>query len=135
MKTILLITTLFILVSCGSKGNKENHGSGVTVTPWCSNTYISERNQLVSDINLKLSVWRWSTRLGTPVDREEFEDLLADTVKFLNTHENTVCRGEVMNTCDVLADPGCRFTFTEQDINNSELVKLRKKMVEILVGN
>jgi len=134
MKKLILISTLLLLVSCGSKGNKENHGSGVTSTPWCSESYIDERNDLVDDINWKIISWRMSSTLGTGVDVKEVEELLTRTVSFLNVHENTICRGNVLNTCDVLNNPGCSFDFTEEDINNSELVELRNTMVEIISG-
>ncbi len=133
MKKIIFLLTFIFLTSCGSEGNKENHGSGIA-TPWCADSYIDERNELVDDINMKLSLWRIRSTYGGAIDQQEFEDLLARTVKFLNTHENTVCRGNVMHTCDLATDFGCRFEFKEEVVNNTEIVSLRNRMTEILAG-
>jgi hypothetical protein len=133
MKTILLFTILIFLTACGSKGNKENYGSGIAV-PWCENSYIEERNDLVQDLNLNTSLWRIRSTYGRVIDRQELEDLLARTAKFLNTHENTVCRGNVMHTCDTYADFGCQFEYKEENITNTELVNFRNTLTELLAG-
>ncbi|TNE99135.1 MAG: hypothetical protein EP326_08620 [Deltaproteobacteria bacterium] len=134
MKKLLIIIPFILLTACGSKGNKENHGSGIAV-PWCENSYIEERNKLVQDLNLNSSLWRIRSTYGGTIDRQELEDLLARTAKFLNTHENTVCRGNVMHTCDTFADFGCQFEYKEENINNSELVSFRNTLTELLVGS
>ena len=133
MKTILLFTILIFLTACGSKGNKENYGSGIAV-PWCENSYIEERNDLVQDLNLNTSLWRIRSTYGRVIDRQELEDLLARTAKFLNTHENTVCRGNVMHTCDTYADFGCQFEYKEENITNTELVNFINTLTELLAG-
>lgn len=79
-------------------------------------------------------MWDFRARLGLTIDRQEVEDLLTRTAKFLNTHENTVCRGNVIEICDLAADFGCRFDYKEEVINNNALVDLRNKMAEILAG-
>lgn len=129
------LTTLFILllvVSCGSKGNKEKHGSGVAV-PWCSEGYTDIRNELVEDLNFKVRMWDLRASYGSTIDRAEIEEMLARSSKFLSSHENTVCRGNVVNACG-LGDLNCPFSMNEEVIDNKSIVNLRDKLILILAG-
>lgn len=81
------------------------------------------------------SLRRIRSTYGGAIDRQELEDLLARTAKFLNAHENIVCRGNVVHTCDTFADFGCQFEYKEENITNTEIVNFRNTLSELLVGD